>query len=170
VADGSSDMRFVPGIEAQLRAADAANPPAASDPPFEWRIDRLMRSESLDWAAAHPGRVLQLAGTKLLRLWNVWPNEPSFRSWWVRMAILLTYTPIMALAIAGAWRFRHRLDVLLLVSPAVYLTALHVVFIGSLRYRQPAMLTLAILAAAAVCSFAGRGIARESHTDPIASH
>jgi 4-amino-4-deoxy-L-arabinose transferase-like glycosyltransferase len=169
-ADGSSDMRFVPGIEAQMRAADAANPPAASDPPFEWRIDRLMRSESLDWAAAHPGRVLQLAGTKLLRLWNVWPNEPSFRSWWVRMAILLTYTPIMALAIAGAWRFRHRLDVLLLVSPAVYLTALHVVFIGSLRYRQPAMLTLAILAAAAVCSFAGRGIARESHTDPIASH
>jgi hypothetical protein len=34
--------------------------------------------------------------------------------------------------------------------PAVYLTALHVVFIGSLRYRQSAMLTLAILAAVGV--------------------
>ena len=109
-ADGSSDMRFVPGIEAQLRAADASNPPGASDPPFEWRLDRLMRNESLDWAAAHPGRVLQLAGTKLLRMWNVWPNEPSFRSWWVRMAILLTYTPIVLLAIAGVWRLRHRFD------------------------------------------------------------
>jgi 4-amino-4-deoxy-L-arabinose transferase-like glycosyltransferase len=167
-ADGSSNMRFASGIEAQLRAADASNPPGASDPPFEWRLDRLMRNESLDWAAAHPGRVLQLAGTKLLRLWNVWPNEPSFRSWWVRMAVLLTYTPIVLLAIAGAWRFRHRFDILLLAAPAVYLTALHVVFIGSLRYRQPAMLTLAILAAAAVCTFTGWAAARPPHSGQIA--
>ena len=37
-----------------------------------------------------------------------------------------------------------------------------VLLIGSLRYRQPAMLTLAILAAVAICRLAGRG---EEQTD-----
>src|SRR5262249_39093322 len=112
-ADGSSDMRFVPRFEAQLRATDLANPPAASDPPFEYRLDRLMREESLDWTFAHPGRVAELAATKLLRLWNVWPNEPSFRSWPARVAIFSTYTPILLLAIVGFWQNRRNfLDVM----------------------------------------------------------
>jgi 4-amino-4-deoxy-L-arabinose transferase-like glycosyltransferase len=167
-ADGSSDMRFVPRFEEQLRAADAAHSPAATDPPFEYRLDRLMRSESLDWAAAHPSRVIELAGTKLLRLWNFWPNEPSFRSWWVRLAVLVTYTPILLLAIVGAWMIRRRtFDLMLLVAPAIYLTALHVVFIGSLRYRQPAMLTLAIPAAMAVCRLCGRGDTPSNQIDAI---
>jgi hypothetical protein len=52
---------------------------------------------------------------------------------------------------------RRAFELTLLAAPAVYLTAMHMVFIGSLRYRQPAMLTLAILAAVAVCTLAGRG-------------
>jgi thiol:disulfide interchange protein len=81
----------------------------------------------------------------------------------VRLAILATYTPVLLLAIAGAWMIRRRyFELMLLATPALYLTAIHVVFIGSLRYRQPAMLTLAILAAAAVCSLAGRSDERPS--------
>ena len=152
-ANGRSDMSFVPAFEAKLRAADAARPPTASDPPFECRFDRLLRDEALRWAAANPGKVLELAGTKLLRMWNIWPNEPQFRSWFVRLAVFGTYTPILLLSLYGAWRFRDRgLDVLLVILPAVYFSLLHAVFIGSLRYRQPAMLTLAILAAAALIS------------------
>ena len=169
-ANGSSDMRFVPRFADQLLAVDAANPPAATDPPFEYRLDRLMRSESFAWTAAHPGRAMELAGTKLLRLWNVWPNEPSFRSWWVRSVILVTYTPILLLAVAGAWMFRRGyLALMLLAGPAIYFTGLHMVFIGSLRYRQPAMLTLAILAAAAICAFAGRGETSGNQSKPLTS-
>ncbi|MEX2091583.1 MAG: glycosyltransferase family 39 protein [Pirellulales bacterium] len=156
-ADGRSDMSFVPAFEAKLRAADAANPPIASDPPFEYRFDRLLRDAALRWAAANPVNTLELAGTKLLRMWNIWPNEPQFRSWFVRLAVFGTYTPILLLSLYGAWRFRDRgLDVLLLILPAVYFSLLHAVFIGSLRYRQPAMLTLAILAAAVLISLLDR--------------
>jgi hypothetical protein len=57
----------------------------------------------------------------------------------------------MILALAGAWIHRHQpFVVLILTLPAVYLTLLHIVFVSSLRYRQPAMLTLIVLAAAAV--------------------
>ena len=150
-ADGSSNMDFVRRFEAQLRAADAANPLAVDEPPFEFRFDRLMRDESLAWAKAHPGRALQLAGVKLRRMWNIWPNEPAFRSEWVRAAIAGTYVPLVLLAIYGGWQIRNRrLDLLLLASPVVYFSLLHAVFIGSLRYRQPALLLLAILAAAAI--------------------
>ena len=112
-----------------------------------------------------------MAATKLLRLWNVWPNEPSFRSWTIRLAIFSTYTPILLLAIVGFWQNRRSyLDVLFLAAPAVYFTALHIIFIGSLRYRQPAMLTLAILAAAAICTLFGRPAATPTESRPIVSH
>ena len=150
-ADGSSNMVFVPRFESALRAADRERPPSADAPPFEVRFDRLLRDEALRWATDHPAEVVQLAGAKMRRMWNVWPNESQFRSRIVRLVVFASYTPIMLLAAAGAWHFRQqRVDILLLLLPSLYLSSLHAVFIGSLRYRVPAMLTLAILAAAAV--------------------
>jgi hypothetical protein len=148
-AYGSSNMSFVSAFEVKLRAADAADPPAATAPPFEYRFDRMMWNDAMQWAAENPVRALRLAVTKLVRMWNIWPNEPQFRSWLTRLVIAGTYTPILLLAVYGAWRFRdRRLEVLMLIFPAIYFSLIHAIFIGSLRYRQPAMLTLAILAAA----------------------
>ena len=156
-ADGSSNMGFVPEFAAKLQAADAANPPPPDSPPFECRFDRLLRDAALRWAADHPLEAVRLSGVKLLRMWNVWPNEPQFRNWLMRLVVFCSYTPVMLLALYGGWRFRRRgLDVMLLLLPAIYFSLLHVVFVGSLRYRQPAMLTLAILAAAALASLLER--------------
>jgi hypothetical protein len=44
----------------------------------------------------------------------------------------------------------------LCVLPAVYFTLLHMIFVGSIRYRQPAMLTLAILAACGLAEWLRR--------------
>ncbi|MGD9631977.1 MAG: ArnT family glycosyltransferase [Pirellulales bacterium] len=161
-ADGSSEMSFVPRFEAQLRAADAQAAAAADTAPFEARFDRMMRDEAIHWAAQHPAKLLRLAGTKLLRMWNVWPNEAQFRSGLVRLVVCISYTPIVLLAIYGAWHFRQqRPDVLMLLLPAAYFSLLHAIFIGSLRYRQGAMLTLAILAGAALSVMANRWFATE---------
>jgi 4-amino-4-deoxy-L-arabinose transferase-like glycosyltransferase len=159
-ADGSSNMEFVSRFEEKLLAADEAEPRKKVEPPFEYRFDRLMRDEAVAWAKSHPGRVLTLAAIKLQRMWNIWPNEPAFRNFWARLGIAAAYIPLLLAALVGAWQIRYRrFDLLLLLGPAVYLSMLHAIFVGSLRYRQPAMLTLAILAAVAVDAWLCRSAA-----------
>ena len=106
---------------------------------------------TLDWARAHPLRVAQLAGVKVLRTWNLWPNEPGLSSWPVRIAVCCTYLPVLLLGIVGAGRtIRLGWPYILCWLPALYFTLLHAVFVGSIRYRQPAMFGLIVLAAGVV--------------------
>jgi 4-amino-4-deoxy-L-arabinose transferase-like glycosyltransferase len=153
-ATGASNMRW--GDQAAARFVESqpgrAGPPDdAAQRTREYRLDRHLRAESLRWARAHPGRVAQLAVIKFARLWNFWPNEATFSVWPLRLAVLITYVPVMVLAIIGAWGTIHRgWPYVLCWLPAVYFTLLHVVFVSSIRYRQPAMLALMVLAAGVV--------------------
>ena len=144
-ATGASDMSFVPDFAAEVAQQ------AADGEPLDVRLDRRLGQAALAWAESHPGRVLRLALTKFRRLWNVWPNENEFRGWPLRLAVLATYLPVIALAVGGAYRYtRGGWEYALCWLPAAYFTMLHLVFVSSIRYREPAMLPLAVLAAAAV--------------------
>jgi hypothetical protein len=149
-ATGASDMQFVPKFVAEQRRADLQQKP---DPKqlFEDRLDERMKQASVSWAKTHPGRVAELAGIKFVRIWSPWPNAAEFRSLTLRLVLMLSYTPAMILAGIGLWRSRKLgWPVLLLVTPAVYFTLLHVIFVSSIRYRQPAMIPLLVLSAVAV--------------------
>ena len=99
---------------------------------------------------------MRLAGVKFLRTWNVWPNEASFSAWPVRLAVALSYVPLLILGLVGGVRtLRCGWAYWLCWFPALYFSALHAVFVGSIRYRQPAMLGLIVLAAG-VIGMAGR--------------
>ncbi len=151
-ATGASDMSFVP----EFVALEQQEPEGGES--FEYRLDRRMRHASLEWVETHPGRALQLALIKFARLWNVWPNESEFRSWPMRMAVAATYLPLLGLSLAGVLRFTPRgWPYVLCWLPAVYLTLLHMIFVSSLRYREPAMLPLAVLAAGALVFFLSPG-------------
>jgi 4-amino-4-deoxy-L-arabinose transferase-like glycosyltransferase len=144
-ATGASDMRFVPEFAEAQRKTDVDR--AESDG-FEYRLDRRFRQAAWDWACANPGRVVRLAAIKFLRLWNLWPNEPSFAAWPARLVVLVTYVPLMLVAGLGLRRAASfDWPVVLCWLPAVYFTLLHTVFVSSIRYRQPAMLGLIVLAA-----------------------
>jgi len=145
-ADGSSNMKPIDEFVAQ------AAPQLPADPAErEYQLDRDLHAAAVDWARANPGRVATLGLVKLSRLWNVWPNEAEFRSWPMRLAVLAPYVPLMALGILGAWKFTSRgWPWLLCWLPAVYFSLLHVVFVSSIRYREPVMLPLMVLAAAAL--------------------
>jgi 4-amino-4-deoxy-L-arabinose transferase-like glycosyltransferase len=153
-ATGASDMRFVERFVAEQRAADqqaGGNLPGT----FEDRLDRRMRDASINWARANPRRVAELVGIKFLRMWSPLPNAAEFRNSTLRLALALTYTPLIVLAAVGLWRFGRRdWPYVMCALPAIYFTCLHVIFVSSIRYRQPAMLVLIVLAAGVIVKLA----------------
>jgi 4-amino-4-deoxy-L-arabinose transferase-like glycosyltransferase len=154
-ATGASDMRFVTQFVAEQRAADAL-PDADLHGLFEDRLDRRMQHAAVDWAKSNPQKVAALMLVKLKRMWSLVPNAGEFQSTTLRLVLAATYTPIIVLALIGAWRFcRRDWPRFLCLLPAVYFTLLHIVFVSSIRYRQPAMLPLIVLAAAVVASRVG---------------
>lgn len=162
-ATGASNLQ-----PAQQRAADLR---AAGFPPgtqVEYEIDRRLRHEAWQWAKEHPARVLSLAATKFGRMWNVWPNEPAFRSWWIGTAVAISYLLVLGSALAGSWQLAGRgWPIVMLWLPAIYLTAIHMVFVGSIRYREPAMLPLMVLGMAWIVDrFAGQATKNHDEIKP----
>ncbi len=155
-ATGASDMSYVPAFEEAERQAEADGSVDTHES-FEYRLDRRMRDAAVAWARQHPLDVLRLAAVKFVRIWNIWPNEPTFSRPVVRLAVVVTYLPLLILGMIGAYQAVARgWPYVLCFLPAVYLTVLHVVFIGSIRYREPAMLGMIVLAAGAVRSWQAR--------------
>ena len=145
-ATGASEMSFVSRFEREQRNRKGVEDGEADS--FEYQLDRRMCQESIAWARAHPRRVLELAAIKLIRMWNVWPNEPRLSSWPIRLTVLVTFTPILALGIWGAvMTLRGGWPYILCWLPAVYFSLLHTVFVSSIRYRQPPLMLLIVLAA-----------------------
>ncbi|MGL4942005.1 MAG: phospholipid carrier-dependent glycosyltransferase [Thermoguttaceae bacterium] len=142
-ATGASDMRFVNEYAKSCGVRD------------EIATDRHFRDAAVAWAKENPQRAIELAGVKLVRLWNPVPNEPSWRRFPLNTIIPLFTIPVLIAAAAGFWLRRGDVTTWILVAPAVYLTLLHIVFVASIRYRSPAMLTLTILAAVC-CVYASR--------------
>jgi 4-amino-4-deoxy-L-arabinose transferase-like glycosyltransferase len=148
MATGASDMRFVGQFVTEQRVADAQLG-ADTRGLFEDRLDARMRRAAIEWARNNPRTVLSLVKIKLARMWSPVPNANEFQSPWLRLILALTYTPVIVIALIGAWRFvRRDWPYLLCVLPAFYFTCLHVIFVSSIRYRQPATLPLIVLAAA----------------------
>ncbi len=149
-ATGASDFR--PVDEFQQRYF-ASFPPDQRPTPTEAEVtlDRRLREAAITWAREHPGEAFRLAGVKFVRMWNLWPNTEEFQSWRLRLVVTAGYAPLLALGLWGAIKFVPRgWPYRLCLLPAAYLTLLHVIFVASIRYRQPAMLPLIVLAAGAV--------------------
>jgi len=165
-ATGASDMRFVfPMVRRQQAAEAQLSGPLPGT--FESRLDQRFRREAVSWAKQHPGRVLQLVGIKFLRMWNVWPNTAAGTGRLSRIVFSFSYLPLMGLALWGVWRHRTGgWGICICLLPAVYFTLLHVIFVSSLRYRQPAMLPLLVLAAAVLGSWF---LDKEVHDEQICS-
>lgn len=145
-ANGSSEMSFVNEFNNEEQRH-----PSLPDEPFEYRLDRRLWSAAKHWAAENPSRVLKLAGTKFVRMWNLWPNDLRNGGVLVRVISAATFAPAMIAALGGIWCTRRQAwPAALCWIPAVYLTLLHLIFVSSIRYREPPMLGLLIFSAALV--------------------
>lgn len=152
-ATGSSDQSFVQRLP-QLQRMN------------EVERDQHLRRLAVEAAAADPARVLRLAGAKIARMWSPFPLSNEYRGKRLYVLVGLGYAvPLFALALLGVLRGSVPLGVrLLLLTPAIYLTIVHALAVGSLRYRVPADLPLCVLAAAGAAS-RRPGLARRAEPD-----
>ena len=139
-ANGDSDMTFF-------------DRDSLSNSMSEYDVNRHYTRLALEYAAAHPLHSLRLTGAKVWRFWKPWPNADQFRSWWMLVAVGGFFLPVLVLALLGAWTVRHRPWAwLLTLGPLVYFSILHMIFVGSLRYRLPAEYPMCVLSAVGLLS------------------
>lgn len=110
--------------------------------------DRILRQAAWQYIVGHPRRFIELAVLKFERLWRPWPYAQDYSGLFLAVVSAAAYLPVLVLAIAGAIAMVRRRDVKLL--PIIlfigFLTAVHMITIGSLRYRFPMEPFLVILA------------------------
>ncbi|HRF00905.1 MAG TPA: glycosyltransferase family 39 protein [Pirellulaceae bacterium] len=125
-------------------------------PPFEVAFDASLGNTARTWGAEHPERVAQLAGTKLLHLWSPWPRDGLGRSALVRWVWGGAWFVLLVGAVLGVRPIGRDRDAWILVAPALLVTLLHVVYVASIRYREPALPGLIIIAATGLASIGSR--------------
>lgn len=141
-----------PGATGASDLAEVKNSPeVAGLSEIEW--DRYFRVRSREAILESPGRILRLAWTKFLRTWSPVPH--AFESVFVKVAFAAWYTPLYLLVLySAATSRRYPWTVLGLLIPAISLTAIHCLYVGSVRYRLGALPGLAVLGAMAVVQLA----------------
>lgn len=151
-ATGESDMRFAPMMKNEFLAEWMAKELPERD--FEFAFNEKMKNESLAWARQNPAKCLHLSFIKFGRMWSPLPNASELGNRFMRWGIAIYFTPLVVLAFCGLVRFRKdTLAVWVCLLPSACFTLIHMVFVGSIRYRQPPMFTFAILGAAMLASW-----------------
>ena len=156
-ATGGSDQRFVADMPHLANMTESER-------------STYLSEQARAFIRAHPQRAIELAGAKIARTWSPVPlseefSRPSYVA--IALAFALPFDvlvliglcrsnrPKVETGISGAFdsiSSRNRLPLaakLLLMLPAVYLTVVHAMSVGSLRYRIPAEVPMAVVAASA---------------------
>lgn len=157
-ASGASDegMNFMQEFLQQQLQADATTDSLEST--LEYRLNRRAQQAAVHWVLEHPGETAMLAIRKFLRTWTLWPNGGEVGSVTLRLALTVGCFGILALAMMGSWPklqaltniaagatdWRWQLGLYWL--PCLYFTLLHMIFVASIRYREPAILVLTVIA------------------------
>ena len=131
-------------------------------PPDMRGLNEAQRNDEWNRRAWHyirtdPLRIANLALKKIGRTWSPWLNAAEFQNPRLQLLIGAWYLPFCILALIGATltRFPFRLKILLLI-PIAYFTAVHSLFLGSVRYRVPLMPILCFFAAAGIVELIDR--------------
>lgn len=133
-ADGSSNMDFL------------------NDPDI-WPLDEIDQDSELThravaFAIGSPRRVFELAVAKAGRYFSPWPNAEVASNIGVKIAGAIITIPLYLLIVYGVWdRRRDPRTLFLTLGPLLYFAIIHMIFVGSVRYRVAASAPSFVLAA-----------------------
>jgi len=134
-ADGTSDMTFF----------DKENVLATMS---EYDMNAHYQQKAIDFVKDNPGRTLQLAALKAARFLQPAPSTPP-TTWALWVLCTFFYALFFGLCVRSVWNYHVDIrGVLICVGPFLLFLVVHMVFVGSLRYRLPTEFPLAIVAAA----------------------
>jgi 4-amino-4-deoxy-L-arabinose transferase-like glycosyltransferase len=117
----------------------------------ELERDRWQRDRAVEFIKSDPARFAGMAFKKFARFWNIWPNAPGFDRGMYRWIAFASFAPVLLFGLASIYVLRKKWrDAIIVWLFVCYYTALHMVTIGSLRYRLPLEPLLVALAAACI--------------------
>ncbi|HOY11731.1 MAG TPA: hypothetical protein PLY70_01270 [Saprospiraceae bacterium] len=112
------------------------------------KIDKKLKSAAVEIIKNDPIRFLKMAWKKFLRLWNPFPNHESYQGFFT--ALVVGIPAILIYVGSFIFMFKANRKIWFLILPIIlcvlYLTALHMVTVASIRYRYPVEPLLLILA------------------------
>lgn len=142
-----------------------AMPPVQALSETDW--DAYFRRASSRAIRDEPWRIVRLASVKFCRTWNPIPNAETYRSPIVRAIAASWALPTFTFSVLGVILGGKRLRggggwvAVFLLIPPIFLTAVHCLFVGSVRYRVPAHPLLALFAALTVVAIYERATGRK---------
>jgi hypothetical protein len=143
-ADGGSDLKHTKTM-----------PEVAGLSEREWNA--FFRERAVTLARSEPLRTVKLAWLKFARTWALTPNVPEHRAGAKALLSACWMTGLLVTAATGAWCLRRRPPIwLLLAAPVAATTLLHIVYVGSVRYRVPVMPMVIIFSAVGAARLVGR--------------
>jgi hypothetical protein len=112
--------------------------------------DRAYRDAAIRYITEDPVRFIKLAELKFLRFWRPWPFAEDYRAPLYILGSVISFLPVLILAILYFVFFAH--ERITKIAPLVafigYLSLVHMVMVGSIRYRLPLEPFLIVFAAA----------------------
>ncbi|MFN8708306.1 MAG: hypothetical protein ACK50J_16640, partial [Planctomyces sp.] len=137
-ATGASDMRFFDEENLSLTMS-------------EFDVNETYKRRAWDFVAGNPIRAMELGAIKALRYLSPFPNAEGVSGRSVVFLSLVFYVPFVFLILSGLpILLRRGGGALLLAGPFLQFLLVHMVFVGSVRYRLPVEFPLSVIAAAGI--------------------
>lgn len=113
-------------------------------------LNNKMTSDAWTYISTDVSRYVVLSFKKLLRLWNIVPNSKDFQSRKYKFIAAISFGPIFILFFAYLFSINSKdlMKILPIVLTMIYVTAIHVVTVASIRYRFPLEAFMIMIAAA----------------------
>jgi len=110
--------------------------------------NRVQKREAINFIIENKENFLYLAYKKFFRFWRIWPYAKEYQETHIIISSILSYGVILILSIVFIiryWRQFFKKFFPIYIS-IIYLTFIHMVTIGSIRYRYPIEPFLIIMA------------------------
>ena len=133
----------------------------------EFEMNEHYKQRAWEFARTQPVRTLELAVLKAMRYLSPSLNASGFSDGPLKIVCLAWYSAFLLLLIPGTISLRNSpFSLCLLIAPFLQFLLVHMVFVGSIRYRLPVEFPLTIVAANGLVSILQQGRLRRSEATP----